>query len=310
MKQNKDSNQNDAATAHWSFALRPMLTGAAVSTIGIGAWSLLLITMPAPWPILPMVIVLWFYLKFFSGSWGSAKRKAVMSARFRSVKLQPSVWKWGIAGAILFVIIVQSSFVITFRLIDFPSEKFTADYKVLDTMPLWTAWAVLVAGSVVAGICEETGFRGYMQAPLEKKYGPFVAILLTSVMFTLIHLGHSWALPILPHIFFASALLGMLAYKTGSIIPGIIGHSILDIFDYSVWWSDITGGFQQRTIYKTGIDPSFVVWCLVFLLALFVFFRIMGRLKKPGPLMPKFVAGKEISGNYIFSIHSKTEILR
>jgi membrane protease YdiL (CAAX protease family) len=302
MKQNTDSNKTPATLTHWSFALRPVLIGAVVSTIGIAIWSVLLMTIPAPWSILPMAIVLWFYLKFFSGAWGSIKRKEIMRASFRSVNLRPAVWKWGIGAAVLFVIIVQSSFVITFRLIEFPSEKFTADYKVLDTMPLWTAWTVLVAGSIVAGICEETGFRGYMQAPLEKKYGPFVAILLTSVMFTLIHLSHSWALPILPHIFFASSLLGMLAYKTNSIIPGIIGHSILDIFDYSFWWSDITGGFQQRTIFSTGVDLSFIVWCLVFLLALFVFFRIMGRLKKPGPVMPKFVTSKGITDHYIFSI--------
>jgi len=114
-----------------------------------------------------------------------------------------------------------------------------------------------------------------MQAPLEKKYGPSGAIIITSVIFMLIHLSHSWAFPILPHIFFASVLLGILAYKTGSLIPGIVGHSILDIFDYSVWWSNITGGFHMQTIFKTGIDVHFIVWNLVFIFALFVFFRLM-----------------------------------
>jgi len=292
MKQDTSSIQVHAARNKWLFVLRTVLTGAVVSGIGIGVWSILLMTIPAPWSILPMVIVLWVYLKYFSGAWGPIKRRAIMRASFRSVTLAPSVWKWGIGAAILFVIIVQSSFVVTFRLIDFPSKKFTADYKMLNTLPLWVAWAILVGGSIIAGICEETGFRGYMQSPLEKKYGAFIAILITSVMFTIIHISHSWALPILPHIFFASVLLGILAYKTNSIIPGIIGHSILDIFDYSIWWSDITGGFHQRTIFRTGVDLSFVVWCLVFMLALFVFFRIMSRLKKQDKLFPKFVTGE------------------
>jgi len=126
-------------------------------------------------------------------------------------------------------------------------------------------------GSVVAGICEETGFRGYMQLPLEKKYGPVAAIIITSIVFTLIHLSHSWAAPILPHIFFASVLLGILAYKTGSLIPGIIGHSILDIFDYSVWWSDIAGGFHKQTIFRTGADFHFTIWSLIFIVAFFAF---------------------------------------
>ncbi|HMC85288.1 MAG TPA: CPBP family intramembrane glutamic endopeptidase, partial [Chitinophagaceae bacterium] len=183
-------------------------------------------------------------------------------------------------AAFLFVIIVQASFVITFRIIDFPAEKFTADYKTLENMPLWVAWPVLIMSSIVAGVCEETGFRGYLQVPIEKKYGPSMGIIITSVIFMLIHLSHSWASPILPHIFFASVLLGILAYKTGSLIPGIIGHSILDIFDYSVWWSDISGGFHKQTIFKTGIDIHFIIWCLIFILAVFVFFRSMGRLKK------------------------------
>jgi membrane protease YdiL (CAAX protease family) len=291
MKQHAISNHPDTTASQGTFLLLTVLSGAAVSTTGIALWSVLIITIPAPWSILPMVIFLWAYLKFFGGAWGGINTGKRLKERFRSIKLKPSVWKWSIGAVILFVIVVQASFVITFRLIDFPSEKFTADYKMLDSMPLWVAWAMLVAGSIVAGICEETGFRGYMQAPLEKRYRPFVAILITSVMFTLIHINHTWALPILPHIFFASILLGMLAYKTSSIIPGIFGHSILDIFDYSIWWTNITGGFHQRTIFKTGVDLPFVVWCMVFMLALFMFFRVMDRLKKPGQPTPE-VFGK------------------
>lgn len=129
-----------------------------------------------------------------------------------------------------------------------------------------------------AAICEETGFRGYLQVPLEKKYGPAIAIVVTSLLFLLIHLSHTWAREIIPHIFLASVLLGILAYKTGSLIPGIIGHAILDIFDYSIWWTDLTGGFARQSIFRTGINLHFVVSSLAFLLALFVFFRAMRRL--------------------------------
>ena len=261
--------------------IRAVLCGFLVSSIGIAAWGLLLSVYTAPWSILPMIVVLWAYWKFFSGSWGTKKSAETRRSYFRMTKLSPSVWKWGLGCAILFVIIVQASFVITFRIIDFPTEKFTADYKTLDSLPKWVAWAILIMSSIVAGICEETGFRGYMQVPLEKKYGPAPAIILTSVVFMLIHLSHSWAAPILPHIFFASLLLGILSYKSGSLIPGIIGHSILDIFDYSFWWTDLTGGFQKQTLFKTGIDLHFIIWALVFLLALFVFLRAIARLK-PG----------------------------
>ena len=280
MKQVTISKQIAMAWNKLPLVLRAVLTGFSVSAVGITIWSVLLTGIAAPWSILPMIVALWAYLKFFSGKWGSKKSTEIKKFKFRAIKLSASTWKWGLSAAILFVIIVQASFVITFRLVDFPSEKFTADYKTLESMPLWVAFAVLIMGSIVAGICEETGFRGYMQAPLEKRYGPSAAIIVTSIIFTLIHLSHSWASPILPHIFFASVLLGILAYKTGSLIPGIIGHSILDIFDYSIWWSNITGGFHKQTIFKTGIDLHFIVWVMVFILALFVFFRSVGRLKK------------------------------
>jgi hypothetical protein len=139
---------------------------------------------------------------------------------------------------------------------------------------------------VVAGICEETGYRGYLQVPLEKKFGPASAIIITSVVFTLIHLSKSWASPILPHIFIASILLGILAYESSSLVPGIIGHSILDIFNYSVWWTNLTGGFKKLTIFKSGIDLNFIIWILIFFLSLCIFFVAMVKLKSQRKASP------------------------
>jgi membrane protease YdiL (CAAX protease family) len=280
MKQANYSSRFFTAWHKLPLVIRAIITGCLVSTVGIAAWSILFILIPAPWSIFPMAIVLWVYVKLFGGRGILKKGREYRRLSFRAVSLDASVWKWGMLGAVTFVIIVQASFVITFRLTDFPADRFTSDYRILDRMPVGVAWIVLIAGSIVAGICEETGFRGYMQVPLEKKYGPVIAVVVTSVIFTLIHLSHSWAAPILPQIFFASVLLGILAYKTGSIIPGIIGHSILDVFDYSVWWSDITGGFNKQTIFKTGVDLHFIVWILVFTLALFVFFRSVAQINK------------------------------
>jgi membrane protease YdiL (CAAX protease family) len=259
---------------------RAIATGILVSSAGIAVWTVFLLKIPSPWCIIPMVIALWVYLKWFAGSWRPESNQAVRKERFRSGMLSARGWKWSMTAALCFVIIVQSSFVITFRIFEFPAAKFTADYKVLDQMPRASAWLIIIMSSIVAGICEETGFRGYMQVLLERKWGPAAGIIITSVVFMLIHLSHSWAAPILPHIFFASVLLGIIAYRSGSLLPGIVGHSILDIFDYSVWWSDITGGFHKQTLFKTGIDKGFILWLLIFFLALFIFFRAVGGLKK------------------------------
>jgi hypothetical protein len=253
--------------------------GFLVSSAGIAVWSLFLLKIPVPWSLIPMVPALWIYLKWFSGSWAPKSNQAIRRNRFRLSHLSATERMGSLAAALLFVVVIQFSFVITFRLIEFPANRFTADYKIVDTMPRVVAWMIIVMSSIVAGICEETGFRGYMQVPLEDKFGPVVGISITSAVFMLIHLTHSWAAPIIPHIFFASVLLGILAYRTGSLIPGIIGHSILDVFDYGVWWTNITGGFNKRTIFYTGIDIHFIVCCLVFVIALSGFFRIVSKLK-------------------------------
>jgi membrane protease YdiL (CAAX protease family) len=133
-----------------------------------------------------------------------------------------------------------------------------------------------------------------MQFPIETKYGPVTGIVISSILFTLIHLSHTWALPIVPHIFFASVLLGIMAWKSGSLIPGIIGHAILDIFDYSVWWTDLTGGFKHQTIFKTGVDIHFVVWVLIFSFGVFAFFRVVLRLPKSDEARQVLVQKSEI----------------
>jgi len=275
MKQAMTSNPIYQIWDRMPLIIRAILGGFFVSSIGVAVWGGLLAIRFSPIAILPMIPALWVFWKFFSGDWGSASRSGIKRQNFRLTKLSSSVWNWGIAGALLFVVIFQSCLMITFRLIGFPRAIFMHDYLRVDTLPLWSALSIIVMSSLVAGIVEEAGFRGYMQQPLEKKYGSAPAIGLTSLIFTLVHLTHGWAQQIPLQIFFASILLGILAYKSNSLVPGIIGHSILDIFDYSVWWTDLFGGFSRETVFRTGIDLHFVVWVSIFLLGCFGFFRVV-----------------------------------
>jgi len=186
------------------------------------------------------------------------------------VRLPASVWKWGLVAALLFVVVVQSAFVVTFRVIEYPADRFTEEYA-FDTLPLALAWLAILMSSAVAGICEETGFRGYMQVPLEKRYGPVVAIAISSLIFVLVHLEQAWAAPLLFHLFAMASLLGILAYASGSLIPSMIGHAVMDIFNFSYWWSDVAGSWEMRPILETGIDSHFVVWVVILVAAVGLF---------------------------------------
>jgi hypothetical protein len=57
--------------------------------------------------------------------------------------------------------------------------------------------------------------------------------------------------------------MGILAYATGSLIPSIVAHVVLDVFNFSYWWSDVAGRFAKRPLAETGIDAHFILWGLV-----------------------------------------------
>lgn len=91
-------------------------------------------------------------------------------------------------------------------------------------------FSVLLMGPMVAGVVEETAFRGYMQSHLER-IGPTFAILVTSAVFTLLHATHGLAylLAVAPGFFLASVVYGYLALKSGSILPGMALHFAGDL---------------------------------------------------------------------------------
>jgi membrane protease YdiL (CAAX protease family) len=258
--------------------LRATLLGFSICFGGIMFWTTGYALIPLPYSLIYVVIFLCFYVAFFSGKAGSKTTSAFRKSNFRNVSLSRSIWIKGITGALLFVLIVQASLVITFRLIPFPEHAFKSQYTVFDTLPKLLAWGLVMAGAFVAGICEETGFRGYLQVPLEKKYGPFAAIFLSSLLFTIVHLSKAWAGGIVPQIFFAGVLLGILAYKTGSLVPCIIGHVLLDIINFSYWWSHLAGNFTQKTIAQTGVDSGFIFWLVLFTGSVIAFLNQMKKL--------------------------------
>jgi membrane protease YdiL (CAAX protease family) len=251
--------------------VRAIIVGFVVTEIGIGAWLAIAALIPAPWSLVVSSAVLWAFWRYFSGNgWPSSTAEA-RKDRFRATKMPAAVWKWSLLAAMLFVVVIQSAFVLTFRVAEFPAEAFATGYGFSD-LPLWLAWLFIIMASLVAGICEEIGFRGYMQVPLEQRYGPLPGIVIVSAAFVALHLNQAWAPPILFHILAISVMLGILAYVSGSLIPGIIGHTVMDIPNFAYWWTDVAGTFDRRPIAETGIDAHVIVWALIFVASVGLFF--------------------------------------
>ena len=136
--------------------------------------------------------------------------------------------------------------------------------------------------SLVAGICEEIGYRGYMQAPLEQKYGPVAGISITSLVFAVAHIHQAWASGMVGMIviFVISFMIGYLAYSTKSLLPGIIAHVSFDIINFSYWWSDVMGTFERKPVSMTGVDNHFIITLMVVLLSIILFIGIIRQLLK------------------------------
>jgi membrane protease YdiL (CAAX protease family) len=78
---------------------------------------------------------------------------------------------------------------------------------------------------VVAPIAEEFFFRGFLFGVLRRWRGPWVAVLLTSVLFGLVHAGSASPQYLVPLGLFGVALC-LLRWRTGSLYPGMALHSL------------------------------------------------------------------------------------
>jgi membrane protease YdiL (CAAX protease family) len=260
-------------------ALGAIGTGLLVGLIAANVWPLLLTVLGTPRAAGAEAAFLALYIWWARGggfpkAWHAARR-----ARFRS-GLVRAQWPWAIAGAISFAITIHAAIVVLFRLIPFPVDEFRQGYHFVDGN-LGLKWLAIVVSAASAGICEETGFRGYIQQPIEKRYGAFVAILISSVLFTVIHLSKDWALMgMVPIIFGAGVLLGLMAWASGSLVPTMIGHTIMDVGLFAYWWTGTAGTFSARTIAVTGIDPAFVTSVAVAVTALAITLTAIVKLRR------------------------------
>lgn len=91
-------------------------------------------------------------------------------------------------------------------------------------------WSMFIMGGVMAGVVEEIAFRGYMQTGIER-HDPENAVWITSVVFVASHITHGIRAVVLlgPGFFVASILYGVLARRTGTILPGMVIHILGDL---------------------------------------------------------------------------------
>ena len=268
------------ALSRWAnvpISLRAVISGLLITLTAVNVWPLLLLSLGVPLAAFAEAIFLGLFLWWTGGGGSPRTTRAARATAFRRGRLSPTQWFWGVVAAIFFAATIHASIVLLFRFVSFPVAAFRHDYDIsfIPSQPL--RWLAVVVSATSAGICEETGFRGYMQRPIEQRHGAPVSILISSLFFMALHLTKAWAMSgMVPIVFGAGVLLGLLAWSSRSLIPGMIGHVVMDIGLFAYWWTGIAGDFCARTITDTGVDRPFVIVCAALAISLFmVLFSIL-----------------------------------
>jgi membrane protease YdiL (CAAX protease family) len=262
-------------------SLRAIVSGLLMAMVAANVWLLLLRNFQVPLAAIVEAAFLGLYLWWAAGGGFPRTTQAARANAFRRDALSSRQWLWGILAALFFAVTVHVSIFLLFRFVPFPASAFRQGYDLsfIPTLPL--KWLAVVVSALSAGVCEEIGFRGYMQRPIEQRHGAPIAILISSLFFMAVHLSKAWALVgMIPIVFGAGVLLGLLAWASKSLLPGILGHVVMDIGLLAYWWCGIAGDFTQRPITQTGMDQPFFFACAVFIVSLFVLLFAIARLRR------------------------------
>jgi len=274
-------------------AIRAPLVGVAVVIGGVQAWRYLVaanlgLSPGIPWATPAMALYLWLYWRHLGGRGWPRSTADDRRRNLRARSLSPPIWRWSLlaGGSVMAAEVPLGLLLQRFA----PISSALPDF--LQRLPVPTMFAFLGMSAVVAGVVEEAAFRGYLQAPLEERYGPAWAILATTMVFVLVHLpgrtGVSYADLFL--VAWASVNYGILAYITRSILPGLVLHVSGDLASFAaLWWFQVTVGPREwhRVALADALkDPLFVANGFEFVLLLALSFWAFRRLAKHPRLAP------------------------
>jgi sodium transport system permease protein len=114
---------------------------------------------------------------------------------------------------------------------------------------------------LMPALAEEIAFRGFILSGLRRRFTPWGAIFLSSLLFALFHLNVFQAGPA----FVLGVILGMLAAYSGSIIPGVL---------FNLMFKGLI--FGAPFIHSGSAEGSTVQWLLTALYACLALFLLTG----------------------------------
>jgi membrane protease YdiL (CAAX protease family) len=229
-----------------------------------------------PWLIPLTALWLWAFWRYSNGAWWPRSTSEARQMLANAGPVSRETWIWSlIAGALSFVSVLGVGF-LTPRFAEIPRDAFKLPID-FAAYPWWMVVSILLCISVVAGVAEEMGYRGYMLSGIQRRFGWIAGTLVTGFIFFMDHhLGHAYATwAFLPFFMIISALHALLVYFSGSIRPSVVLHAVFDFCVIPVQYG-LIGTMPVSPIRVTGIDASFIVEVfitVVFGIAAFPAFR-------------------------------------
>jgi membrane protease YdiL (CAAX protease family) len=237
----------------------------------------------APWSLALVAVYLWVFWRYVGGTWWPRGTAQARKAWLRAGSCTLPVWAWALAAGALGVGFTLALTAAYQRLVPFPRMPFPD----LSRAPDATVAGVLVLTAVTAGVVEEAAFRGYLQLPLELRWGPTLAIAATAVLFALAHLGNgAFAASRLPFYLSFGVFLGAIAFLARSILPAIVVHAVYDAQKlFRIW---LFGMPEARTpIAESGVDAAFVLHgTLAVMLGALTIWALFRLRSAAGPVAP------------------------
>ena len=133
----------------------------------------------------------------------------------------------------------------------------------------------IISITIMAPLVEELLFRGAIQGyMLRKGMKPLHAILIASAIFGIVHMN-----PIqIPFAFAIGLIFGWLYYRTGSVVPGIVGHFINNSIACIQMATLTEEEFNTKTIEWLGAGPTYALFALSLVVMIGMFLYLKKRL--------------------------------
>ncbi|MCC6245241.1 MAG: CPBP family intramembrane metalloprotease [Gemmatimonadaceae bacterium] len=246
--------------------LRAVVVGLSIGLVGSLTWSRLVLAntryaSDIPWAAVvmgPVLIAWWLY--FAKGRGWPVGSRAARRLGGRANRVPVELWGPALGAGLLGLFATLLLQGVLARLVVLPRQQDIDPSQ----YPAITVFAWLVMSALVAGVVEETAYRGYLQGGIERRHGLVSAILISGSLFAFSHFSHpEVGLVLLPYYVAIAAVYGLLTAATDSTLPSIALHAGGNLFSAFGFFAQGRSEWALTsapppTVWESGLDGPFI----------------------------------------------------